>query len=143
MLNIFVNSLHFVSTAETPSRPMTIIIMTWHFEYFMKINVAPQVRINVESRLFTIKITIQFGMFSYFALDIILGCCSSITKLMNCVFLFAGTISRKYLQLVTMQHASFLHRQRALRGLRATNETTVTRKPFSCSQVCVQPPQMI
>ena len=61
----------------------------------------------------------------------------AITKLIKCVCLFAGTISRKYLQLVTMQHASFLHRQRALRGLRATNETTVTRKPFSCSQVCV------
>lgn len=45
--------------------------------------------------------------------------------LIGSVFLwFAGTVSTKSLPMVIMQHASFLYRQRTLRGLRSTIKTT-------------------
>lgn len=51
----------------------------------------------------------------------------------NFFFLFTGTISTKYLQIVIMQHASFLYRQRTLRGLRSTIKTTFTTASGKCT----------
>ena len=52
------------------------------------------------------------------------------------LYLFlTGTISTKLLHLVTMQHASFLLRKRALRGLRATITTSTSRSTFFSTKV--------
>lgn len=48
----------------------------------------------------------------------------------------AGNISTKLLHLVTMQDASFLHRQRAFGGLRATIKTSSSWSTFSSAKVC-------
>lgn len=50
-------------------------------------------------------------------------------------FLILGNISWKLLQLVTMQHASFLYRQRALRGLRATITSSTSGYTISSFKV--------
>lgn len=49
--------------------------------------------------------------------------------------IFAGSTSSKFLQLVTMQHASFLHRQRAPRGLRITIQPAAAGIPISSVKV--------